>query len=93
MKMTSIRPFNVRPLLLEDIPKLGLSDEILENIGLVDYEDDNQLNRSDYIIGDIIFDDLLYTIVHGFPGDNVFIFVSGYTIINTFKNQSIWIDF
>lgn len=68
--MTSTRPNNVRPLLLEDIPKLGLSDEILENIGLVDYEDDNQLNRSDYIIGDMVFAGLFYTIVHGFPGDN-----------------------
>src|SRR4030042_3701432 len=59
---------NVRPLTLADPDRLG--EDFWDDIGLTDYEDDEHVKQQDWIIGNITFDDVVYTIIHGFPGDN-----------------------
>ena len=60
----------MRPLTLDDIPKLPLTDKTLDKIGLIDYEEDEELMEDNYVIGDIEINGKKYTMIHGFPGEN-----------------------
>lgn len=64
----SVKLTNVRPLTLSDPNNLG--EDFWDDIGLTDYENDEHVNSDDWIIGDVIFGEVVYTIIHGFPGDN-----------------------
>lgn len=59
---------NARPLTLADLD--GSKETFWNEIGFTDYKDDEQVRRSDWIIGEITFNEYKYTIIHGFPGDN-----------------------
>lgn len=65
---------NNRPLTLVDVENLyeyGFDKSLTsEDIGIVDYENDDHLKESDYIISDIKIGDSHYYLIHGFPGDN-----------------------
>nr|QBK93708.1 MAG: uncharacterized protein LCPAC406_00220 [Pithovirus LCPAC406] len=57
-----------RSLNMNDIKRLG--DEKAEELGIVDYEDNQDLNDSDFIIAAVEFRKKEYVFIHGFPGDN-----------------------
>ena len=57
------------PLTFEKLNELGFDEAKQEYIGIVDYEDDEHLAESDWIIGDVIIGGKKYQIIHGFPGD------------------------
>ena len=59
---------NVRFLKLEDT--LNFSGQLIDELAIDTYDDNEHLQESSYIICDILFRDKLYVLVHGFPGDN-----------------------
>jgi hypothetical protein len=58
-----------RPLTLELISKSGLDDKDLNQIGIIDYLNNNQLERDDFVFVKIIIDKKNYKMIHEFPGD------------------------
>ncbi len=70
-----------RQLTLEDIS--SLSDEIADIMCLdEEYQDNEYFQEQDFIIGILRHNDIEYSIIHGYPGDNATgIVFSGDTII------------
>lgn len=62
--------FDWKPLTLEIIKELNFPKEILEDLCLQHYDNDQWLLDSDYIFAFIRYLDQYYIFVHGFPGDN-----------------------
>ncbi|MFS8159960.1 MAG: hypothetical protein ACMG6E_07065 [Candidatus Roizmanbacteria bacterium] len=58
----------VRPFTLLDASKL--SAELLDDMGFIDYTDDQYVKEQNWIIGKLTLANTIYTIIHGFPGDN-----------------------
>ena len=59
---------NVRFLKLSDT--ITYSDDLITELSIDTYDDDEHLQESTFIICDITFENKSYTLVHGFPGDN-----------------------
>lgn len=59
-----------RPLTFMLIEELKLSKKNLDDAGIIDYEDDEHLFDSDYVYITFLLKGKIYSMVHGFPGDN-----------------------
>ncbi len=57
-----------RPLNMKDVKRLG--SKKAEELGIIYYEDNQDLINSDFIIAAIEFRKKEYVFIHGFPGDN-----------------------
>ncbi len=66
--MEDVKILSKRFLILADVEKL--STEISDDLGIIEYEEDEELRNSDYIIATVKFKGKEYTFIHGFPGDN-----------------------
>jgi hypothetical protein len=57
-------------LTMEDLRELKLPRNVIEDLCLQDYDDDQDLKDSGYVIGTLVYMDEEFMFIHGFPGDN-----------------------
>ena len=68
LTMEDMKILSKRFLTLADVEKLNT--ETSDNLGIIEYEENEELRDSDYIIATVKFKGKKYTFIHGFPGDN-----------------------
>ena len=68
LTMENMKILSKRFLTLADVEIL--STETSDDLGIIEYEENEELRNSDYIIATVKFEGKKYTFIHGFPGDN-----------------------